>query len=44
MYAQILHECKPITEKPLVLSEVERPVAAAEEVLIKGAGVLVMDT
>ncbi|MCP4049014.1 MAG: zinc-dependent alcohol dehydrogenase family protein [Gammaproteobacteria bacterium] len=35
MYAQILHECKPITEKPLVLTEVERPVTTAESVLIK---------
>ncbi len=35
MYAQILHECKPITEKPLVLTEVERPVTTAESALIK---------
>jgi propanol-preferring alcohol dehydrogenase len=35
MRAQVLHECKPIIEKPLVLTEVERPVAAAEAVLIK---------
>ncbi len=35
MYAQILHECKTITEKPLVLTDIERPVAAAKAVLIK---------
>jgi propanol-preferring alcohol dehydrogenase len=35
MYAQILHECKPITEKPLVLTDIERPVATTEAVLIK---------
>jgi propanol-preferring alcohol dehydrogenase len=35
MYAQVLHECKPITDKPLTLSRVDKPVAAAGEVLIK---------
>jgi propanol-preferring alcohol dehydrogenase len=35
MYAQVLHECKPITEKPLKLSRLSKPVAAAGEVLIK---------
>jgi propanol-preferring alcohol dehydrogenase len=35
MYAQLLHECKPITEKPLVLSELEQPRPAEGEVLIR---------
>jgi len=35
MYAQLLHECKPISEKPLVLSEVDQPRAVTGEVLIK---------
>lgn len=35
MYAQLLHECKPIKEKPLVLADIEKPVAAQGEVLIK---------
>ncbi|MCW8925824.1 MAG: zinc-dependent alcohol dehydrogenase family protein [Xanthomonadales bacterium] len=35
MYAQLLHGCKPISEKPLVLSEVDQPRAATGEVLIK---------
>jgi len=35
MYAQVLHECKPVTEKPLVYTELDRPVAAPGEVLIK---------
>ena len=35
MYAQVLHECRPVTEKPLVLTEMDKPVAAAGDVLIK---------
>ena len=35
MYAQVLNECKPITEKPLVLTEQEKPVAGAGDVLIR---------
>jgi len=35
MYAQVLHECKPVTEKPLVLTRWDKPVAATGEVLIK---------
>ena len=35
MYAQVLHACKPVTERPLVLTDLERPVAGAGDVLIK---------
>ena len=35
MYAQILHECKPVTQKPLVLTEMETPVASPGDVLIR---------
>ena len=35
MYAQVLHECKPINEKPLVLTELDTPVAGPGEVLIR---------
>jgi propanol-preferring alcohol dehydrogenase len=35
MYAQVLHECKPITQLPLVLTEMEIPVVAPGEVLIR---------
>jgi propanol-preferring alcohol dehydrogenase len=35
MYAQLLHECRPVTEKPLVLTEIDKPVAGAGDVLIK---------
>jgi len=35
MYAQVLHECKPITDKPLVLTELEKPETGAGDVLIK---------
>ena len=35
MYAQVLHECKPIGKRPLVLTELETPLAAKGEVLIK---------
>lgn len=35
MYAQVLHECKPITEKPLVLTQLDKPVVRAGDVLIK---------
>lgn len=35
MYAQVLHECKPVTEKPLVLTDLEIPVPGPGDVLIK---------
>ncbi len=35
MYAQILHECKPVLSKPLVLTEINRPAVSAGQVLIK---------
>ncbi|MGA9573379.1 MAG: zinc-dependent alcohol dehydrogenase family protein [Lysobacterales bacterium] len=35
MYAQVLHACKPITQKPLVLTELDRPDAGAGDVLIR---------
>lgn len=35
MYAQVLHECKPISQKPLVLTELERPAAGPGDVLIR---------
>ncbi|MGB5291956.1 MAG: alcohol dehydrogenase catalytic domain-containing protein, partial [Lysobacterales bacterium] len=35
MYAQVLHECKPIGKRPLVLTELETPFAANDDVLIK---------
>jgi propanol-preferring alcohol dehydrogenase len=35
MYAQLLHECKPITGKPLVLTELDIPQPTGGEVLIK---------
>jgi propanol-preferring alcohol dehydrogenase len=35
MYAQVLHECKPISEKPLVLTELEKPEAGDNDTLIK---------
>ena len=35
MHAQLLHECKPVSEEPLTWTDVQRPNAAAEEVLIK---------
>lgn len=35
MYAQVLHECKPVTEKPLVLTGMDKPDAGAGDVLIK---------
>ncbi len=35
MYAQVLHECKPVSEKPLVLTEIDKPQPADGEVLIK---------
>ena len=35
MYAQLLHECKPVTEKPLVLTGMDKPVPAGGDVLIK---------
>jgi len=35
MYAQVLYQCKPVTEKPLVFTEMDRPVPVAGEVLIK---------
>jgi len=27
MYAQVLHECKQVTERPLVLADMDKPVA-----------------
>lgn len=35
MLAQVLHQCKPVSLKPLVLSEMDMPVAGDGEVLIK---------
>ncbi len=35
MYAQVLHECKPVTEDPLVWTEMPRPEPRAGEVLVK---------
>jgi propanol-preferring alcohol dehydrogenase len=35
MYAQILHECKPVLTKPLVLTDIEKPLAAAGDVLVR---------
>jgi len=35
MYAQVLHECKPVSEKPLVLTDIDKPDAGEGDVLIK---------
>ena len=35
MQAQVLYQCKPVTEKPLVLTDMDKPVPASGEVLIK---------
>jgi propanol-preferring alcohol dehydrogenase len=35
MFAQLLHECMPVSKRPLVLTELARPVAGPGEVLIK---------
>ncbi len=35
MYAQVLHECKPINDKPLVLTELEKPDTGPGDVLIR---------
>lgn len=35
MYAQVLHQCRPVTERPLVLSDINKPVAGTGDVLIK---------
>ena len=35
MYAQVLNECKPVDQKPLVLTELDTPAAKNGEVLIK---------
>ena len=35
MFAQVLSKCKPVSEKPLVLTELDKPTAAAGEVLIR---------
>lgn len=35
MYAQVLHECKPIAESPLVLSELDKPKPGPDDVLIR---------
>ena len=37
MYAQVLHECKPVKEEPLILTELETPITNPGEVLIKVA-------
>lgn len=35
MYAQVLYKCRPVSEKPLTYTEMQKPVACAGEVLIK---------
>lgn len=35
MYAQVLHECKPVSEQPLVLTEMEKPEPGAGDVLVR---------
>jgi len=35
MYAQVLNKCKPVTEKPLVLTRLEKPLAGPGDVLIR---------
>lgn len=35
MYAQVLHECKPVSQQPLVLTEMEKPEAGPDDVLIR---------
>ncbi|MDX2427170.1 MAG: zinc-dependent alcohol dehydrogenase family protein [Xanthomonadales bacterium] len=35
MYAQVLNECKPITQRPLELTELDTPVATPGDVLIR---------
>jgi len=35
MYAQLLHECRPVTEKPLRWTNIDKPQAGAGDVLIK---------
>jgi propanol-preferring alcohol dehydrogenase len=35
MYAQVLHKCKPVTEKPLVLTEIQTPHTGPADVLIR---------
>jgi propanol-preferring alcohol dehydrogenase len=35
MYAQVLHECKPIALKPLVFTELEKPPVGPADVLIR---------
>jgi propanol-preferring alcohol dehydrogenase len=35
MHAQVLNECKPVTEKPLLLTRLETPVARPGDVLIR---------
>ncbi len=35
MYAQVLSRCRPVSEKPLALTEISKPAASAGEVLIK---------
>lgn len=35
MYAQVLQECKPVTEKPLVLTDLDKPDPRTGELLIK---------
>ncbi len=35
MQAQVLYKCQPVTEKPLVLTDLDKPLATADDVLIK---------
>jgi len=35
MYVQVLYKCQPVSDKPLILTEVDKPVAAAGDVLIR---------
>jgi propanol-preferring alcohol dehydrogenase len=35
MYAQLLHECRPVTERPLVLTSMDLPDTGAGDLLIK---------
>lgn len=35
MQAQVLYQCKPVSEKPLVLTDMDKPVPISGEVLIK---------
>ena len=35
MQAQVLYKCQPVTEKPLVLTDLDKPLATADDALIK---------